>query len=116
MPSRIDRYARPMPTLAPGRIRHTVAFTLPHAAGSPEEADFLATAARLSAIAGVESFEILRETSPKNGYRFGISMEFADAAAYTGYNEHPEHVRFVQERWLPEVSDFLEIDYEAQAG
>jgi len=40
-------------------------------------------------------------------------MEFADRAAYDGYNEHPDHVRFVQERWLAEVADFLEVDYEA---
>jgi hypothetical protein len=100
-------------SLAPGRIRHTVVFTPKHAAGSAEEADFLATAAGLAAIPGVEAFEILRETSPKNGYRFGISMEFAGAEAYTAYNEHPDHVRFVQEHWLPEVADFLEIDYEA---
>ena len=66
-------------TLGDGRIRHTVVFTPRHAAGSPEEADFLAAAAGLAAIPGVEAFEILRETSPKNGYRFGISMEFADA-------------------------------------
>ena len=49
--------------------------------------------------------------SPKNGFAFGISMEFADQAAYTGYNEHPTHVAFVEGRWIPEVSDFLEIDY-----
>ena len=55
--------------------------------------------------------EVLREVSPKNGYRFGISMEFADQAAYDAYNSHPDHVRFVETRWLPEVSDFLEIDY-----
>jgi hypothetical protein len=35
-------------------------------------------------------------------------------AAYEGYNEHPDHVRFVQERWLAEVSDFLELDYVAR--
>jgi hypothetical protein len=102
-----------MSQLAPGRIRHTVVFTPVHAAGSPEETDFLGAAARLSSIPGVEAFEILRETSPKNTYRFGISMEFADPAAYEGYNEHPDHVRFVQERWLHEVADFLEIDYRA---
>ena len=100
-------------TLGDGRIRHTVVLTPRHDAGSPEEADFLAAAASLAAIPGVEAFEILRETSPKNSYRFGISMEFADAAAYAAYNDHPDHVRFVQERWLPEVGDFLEIDYEA---
>jgi heme-degrading monooxygenase HmoA len=103
-----------MPSLAAGRIRHTVVFRLSHPEGSPAEAAFLAAAQGLSAIAGVEAFEILRETSPKNDYRFGISMEFADDAAYQAYNEHPEHVAFVQECWLPEVSEFLEIDYETR--
>ena len=103
-----------MSQLGPGRIRHTVVFTLAHPEGSPEEADFLATGAQLAAIPGVEAFEILRETSPKNSYRFGISMEFAGPGAYTAYNEHPDHVRFVQERWLSEVSEFLELDYAAR--
>jgi hypothetical protein len=101
-----------MTDLTAGRIRHTVVFTLSHPKGSPAEADFLATAATLSAIPGVEAFQILRETSPENAYRFGISMEFAGPAAYEAYNEHPDHVRFVTDRWLPEVSDFLEVDYE----
>jgi stress responsive alpha/beta barrel protein len=96
-----------------GRIRHTVSFTLRHPDGSDEERDFLAAAQRLGEIPGVEAFEILREVSPKNSFRFGISMEFADQAAYDGYNGHPDHVRFVEERWLPEVADFVEIDYAA---
>ncbi len=98
--------------LAAGRIRHTVVFTPRHAEGSAEEADFLAAAARLSAIPGVEAFELLRERSPKNTYRYGISMEFAGPDEYAAYNEHPDHVRFVKERWLVEVADFLELDYE----
>ncbi len=98
--------------LAPGRIRHTVAFALSHAPDSQGEKSFLAAAERLADVPGVEAFELLREVSPKNGFRFGLSMEFADAAAYTTYNEHAEHARFVQERWLAEVTDFLEIDYE----
>ena len=102
-----------MSSLTTGRVRHTVVFTLAHPEGSPEEAAFLDAARALAAIPGVEAFELLRETSPKNGYRFGISMEFADQAAYTAYNEHPDHVQFVQERWLAEVADFLEVDYEA---
>jgi hypothetical protein len=99
--------------MVPGRIRHTVAFTLRHQPESAEEARFLEAAERLAAIPGVEAFELLAEISPKNGYRFGISMEFAGQAAYDGYNEHPDHVRFVQERWLAEVTDFLELDYAA---
>jgi Stress responsive A/B Barrel Domain len=102
-----------MTELAAGRIRHTVVFTLSHPEGSPAEADFLAAARALAAIPGVEAFELLRETSPKNAYRFGISMEFAGPEAYVAYNEHPDHVRFVNERWLAEVADFLEVDYES---
>jgi heme-degrading monooxygenase HmoA len=97
-----------------GRIRHTVAFALAHEPGSEAERSFLDAAGRLAAIPGVEAFELLDEVSPKNGYRYGISMEFADRTAYEGYNEHPDHVRFVQERWLPEVSEFLELDYTAR--
>ncbi len=97
-----------------GRIRHTVVFTLSHQEGSAEEQGFLEAAQRLAGIPGVEAFELLSEVSPKNSYRFGISMEFADQAAYDGYNEHPDHVRFVQQRWLAEVRDFLELDYAAR--
>jgi hypothetical protein len=92
-------------------IRHTVAFRLKHQAGSRAEEDFLAAADILAAIPGVERFEKLRQVSPKNGFAFGFSMEFSDQAAYDAYNAHPQHVRFVQERWIPEVADFLEIDY-----
>jgi hypothetical protein len=97
--------------MEPGRIRHTVSFTLAHPPGSDEERDFLDAARRLGAIPGVEAFEVLSEVSPKNDFRYGISMEFANQAAYDGYNTHPDHVRFVEERWLKEVTDFLEIDY-----
>ena len=44
-------------------------------------------------------------------YQFGFSMEFADQAAYTAYNVHPKHVKFVKDRWEREVERFLEIDY-----
>jgi hypothetical protein len=67
----------------------------------------------LREIPGVEAFEILRQVGEKNEFDYGISMEFADRAAYEGYNAHPSHVQFVEERWLPEVADFLEIDYAA---
>ena len=61
------------------RVRHTVTFTLVHEEGSAEERDFLQAAEHLATIPGVEAFELLAEVSPKNGYRYGISMEFADA-------------------------------------
>lgn len=92
-------------------IRHTVVFTLKHSAGSAEESAFLQDAKVLADIPGVEKFEQLRQVSPKNDYQFGFSMEFADQAAYSGYNDHPDHVAFVRDRWVPEVERFLEIDY-----
>ena len=93
-------------------IRHTVTFRLHHAPGSPQEQDFLAAARGLGDIPGVEAFEQLRQTSAKNDFTFGLSMEFADRAAYDAYDTHPVHLAFVAERWAPEVADFLELDYE----
>ena len=93
-------------------IRHTVVFRLRHPSGSAAETKFLADAkTALTPIPGVEAFEQLRQGSPKNDYRFGFSMEFADQAAYRAYNDHPLHVAFVRDRWVPEVEAFLEIDY-----
>jgi hypothetical protein len=100
--------------MEPGRVRHTVSFRLRHPEGSDAERDFLDAAATLGAIPGVEAFDILAEVSPKNAFRFGITMEFANTAAYEAYNAHPDHVRFVEERWVNEVEDFLEIDYAAR--
>jgi len=95
------------------RIRHTVIFCLRHEAGSREEERFLADGkAQLANIPSVEGFELLRQVSPKNSFKFGFSMEFADQSAYAAYNAHPDHVRFVRERWQTEVADFMEIDYQ----
>ena len=98
-------------TLSGHRLRHTVAFTLRHGEGSPEETSFLAALGALGAIEGVEAFEVVREVSAKNDYRLGVVMEFADRDAYTAYDADPRHVTFVRERWVPEVTDFLEVDH-----
>jgi Stress responsive A/B Barrel Domain len=47
----------------------------------------------------------------KNAFHFNFSMLFADQAAYDAYNVHPDHVAFVQGRWIPEVAEFLEADF-----
>lgn len=92
-------------------IRHTVAFRLKHPTGSPEETSFLEAGTALAGIPGVEKFEQLRQVSPKNDFHFGYSMEFADAAAFQVYNDHPVHVAYVRDRWVPEVEAFAETDY-----
>jgi stress responsive alpha/beta barrel protein len=99
-----------MTLLRSGRIRHSVVFRLTHPERSQAESDFLAAMGALGAIEGVEEFELMREVSPKNAYRFGLTMEFADRPAYEAYNAHPDHVGFVSSRWASEVADFLEID------
>ncbi len=92
-------------------IRHTVVFSLKHAAGSAEEQAFLHAALILADIPGVQKFERLRQVSHKADFAFGFSMEFADQAAFDVYNGHPDHTAFVEGRWIPEVSAFQEIDY-----
>jgi hypothetical protein len=67
----------------------------------------------LAAVPGVEEFELLREVSPKNGFRFAASMEFTDRAAYAAYDADPRHRAFVEERWAAEVADFFETDLAA---
>lgn len=92
-------------------IRHSVIFKLKHPNGSQAEKAFLAAAKQLSSIPGVEKFECLKQVSKKNKFDFGLSMEFANHKVYDAYNNHPDHIAFVQQRWMKEVDDFLEIDY-----
>jgi hypothetical protein len=100
-----------MATASAEPIIHSVFFKLKHEAGSQAEADFIKKARGLASIPGVDDFKVLREVSPKNDWRWGLSMKFKDQAAYDGYNKHPDHVRFVQEVWFKEVADFQEVDY-----
>ena len=92
-------------------IEHTVTFHLAHEADSPEEAEFLKTAAGLTAIPGVENFKIRRQVSGKHPHTFGISMTFANQEIFDSYCAHPLHMAFVEERWLKEVDDFQEADF-----
>jgi hypothetical protein len=98
----------PTPMIAP--IHHTVAFRLRHPSGSPDETAFLDAARALATIPGVEDFRQFRQVSPKSDFTFFFSMRFADAEAYSSYNEHPVHVAFVRNRWEGEVSNFQELD------
>ncbi len=93
-------------------IRHTVVFKLKHLKGSPQEKVFMDAALKLSSIPGVHHYEFLRQTSKKNKFDFGISMEFDTPKAYEEYSNHLNHITFVQSFWMKDVADFLEIDYE----
>jgi quinol monooxygenase YgiN len=91
-------------------IRHAALFRLKESKGSAAEASFLAALTTLRTIPGVQEFLVSRETSPKNPFDYAVSMTFADQAAYDAYNTHPQHVAFVQGRWVPEVAEFMEHD------
>lgn len=93
-------------------IRHTVVFKLNYPKGSSEEKEFLSAAAALCSIPGVHNFESLRQTSQKNDFEYGLSMEFDSQKAYDEYTHHPDHTKFVQTYWGKYVDKFLEIDYE----
>ncbi len=92
-------------------MTHSVFFKLYHEKGSDAETRFLNQAAELSEIPGVEHFQLVEETSPKNDFAFGLLMEFHNPAAYERYNKHPVHIAFVENSWLKEVAEFQEIDY-----
>lgn len=94
-------------------IQHTVTFRLKHPEDSEDEKAFFEACLELAEIPGVQNFQRLRQVSPKApAFTFGLSMEFADRAALKSYGDHPAHTKFVEERWIPEVAEFQELDYE----
>ena len=97
-------------------IRHTVVFKFKPSVDSIAAQNFFVAAKRLATIHGVQNFESLRQTSKKNDYEFGLSMEFANETIYEQYNKDPLHEQFIQQYWLPSVAEFMEIDYEPLAN
>ena len=98
--------------LKPGEIQHTVMFKLASGKDSEATTKFLNDARRiLSAIGSVKNFRIYKQVSPKTDFDFHFTMIFENQEAYTAYNEHPDHVGFVKERWVPEVTIFQEADF-----
>ena len=93
-------------------IRHSVLLKLKADIDSVAKKVYFEAAEKLAEIPNVKKFEILKQTSTKNKFEYGISMEFDTIEQYDSYNNHPQHVVFVQDFWIPYVEDFLEIDYE----
>jgi phage terminase large subunit len=92
---------------------HNVIFSFKKEIDQPQTDVFFAAAEALSEISGVENFKILKQTSSKNKFEFGISMTFSGHSAYERYTVHPSHQAFVENIWIPNVEDFLEIDLES---
>jgi len=97
-----------------GEIQHMVIFDLNHEKGSELAEVFLKDGQQiLSHIPVVHNFQVFNQVSLKNDYSYGFSMVFADKLAYDIYNNHPDHVAFVENRWKKEVTRFLEIDFKS---
>ncbi|MBE9463409.1 Dabb family protein [Dyadobacter subterraneus] len=92
-------------------ITHSVFFKLKHPKGSAEEKTFLNAAIELSSIPGVNNFQCVQKVGKSNKFDYGLTMEFDDQKSYDEYSAHPDHVQFVEQLWLKNVDDFLEIDY-----
>lgn len=100
-----------IPETKDNMITHTVYFKLIHEKGSDEEKLFIRQALDLGAIPTVHNLRCVQEVSPKNNFDFGLIMQFEDQEAYDTYNNHPDHVSFVENVWQKEVAEFMEIDY-----
>lgn len=89
-------------------IQHTVAFRLGEGA---DVNAFWTGVATLEAIDGVLDFQTLRQVGQKNDFTHALSMFFETQDDYDAYNTHPMHVAFVEELWIPNVAEFIELDY-----
>ena len=92
-------------------ITHSVFFKLVYAEGSKEEAAFFKEVEKLKSIPTIKSFSYVDEISPKNDYRYGLVLSFDNQDDYDFYNKHSKHQWFVENVWIPQVAEFLEIDY-----
>ncbi len=93
-------------------IRHSVIFKLKEAINADQKQAFFDAVDQLTFIQDVQKFEVLKQISPKNKFEYGISMEFDTQEQYDFYSNDPKHIAFVQNYWLKNVEDFLEIDYQ----
>ncbi len=92
-------------------IEHTVSFTLTHPRGSAEEKDFIESLRDITNMPGVQNFRINRQVSSKGPFAFQISMWFDTQKELDAYDASKEHVDYVHERWIPEVTEWQTLDF-----
>ncbi|WP_455639563.1 Dabb family protein [Parabacteroides sp.] len=98
--------------LKEGEILHTVIFDLKHPVGSDKAKQFLTDGYNiLTKVPGVHDFQAYTQCSPKNDYQYGFLMRFANKSEFDAYTAHPDHCKFVAERWDTEVTRFQESDF-----
>ncbi|MFN8254373.1 MAG: Dabb family protein [Bacteroidales bacterium] len=92
-------------------ICHNAYFKLKDSLPESDRKLFFDEIYKLADIEGVIDFKVVKETSPKNKFEYGATMQFKDQQAYDAYNQNPLHQKFVNEIWLKMVDGFIEIDY-----
>ncbi len=93
-------------------IRHAGIFNFKATVSESQKHAFFVALKALEEINGVEKLDVSRQTSSKNKFKYGFSMEFASNEIYQAYSIHPQHDAFVQDYFIPLVEDFMEIDSE----
>jgi|LauGreDrversion4_2_1035121.scaffolds.fasta_scaffold371853_2 hypothetical protein len=93
-------------------IRHAGIFNFKPTVSESQKHEFFVALKALEEINGVEKMEVSRQTSTKNKFKYGFSMEFANNEIYQAYSIHPQHDAFVKDFFIPLVEDFMEIDTE----
>jgi len=99
--------------LKQGEVMHTVIFDLKHPVNSIQAKKFLDDGRSiLTSIPVVRNFQAYKQCSPKNDFQYGFLMTFANRTDFDAYSNHPNHNKFVKERWETEVTRFQESDFE----
>ena len=93
-------------------IRHAGIFNFKPTVSESQKHEFFVALKALEDINGVEKMEVSRQTSTKNKFKYGFSMEFASNEIYQAYSIHPQHEAFLKDFFIPLVEDFMEIDTE----
>jgi hypothetical protein len=93
-------------------LRHAGIFNFKPTVSESQKHEFFVALKALEEIDGVQKMEVSRQTSSKNKFKYGFSMEFVNNEVYQAYSIHPQHDAFVKEFFIPFVEDFMEIDTE----
>ena len=94
------------------RIHHIVSFRLKYEKDSPDAQKFIEESKSvLGKIPNVASYEVGYEVSPKNSFDYMFYFIFENEDDYQSYNNHADHIKYVEQRWLNEVAEFAECDF-----
>jgi len=93
-------------------IRHMVVFNLKYGKDDPRAQAFIDEARRVFGSLPIpRNVMQCAQISPMCPFDFGFSFDFMTEEDYERYNNHPDHVKFVEEWWKTQVADFMEIDF-----